>query len=159
MASVKTVGAGCGELGRTQSTGGGATWQSLTSKTVTPIGTDLAALAFAVKDSSRLLITSNDVCKNPCSGNHAGQPISATIAVSGVTGTFTYGGEPSCGGTTANARLFFESRGKFAYTNYWWSNRAYRIIHNNVACDVRTSYLRVSYTRYGGYAGVTRTGC
>jgi len=51
--------------------------------------------------------------------------MSARFTVVGVTGTFTYGGEPSCGGTTGNVRLYFESippGTKFAYTNYWWAD-------------------------------------
>ena len=102
----------------TQSTGGVATWQSLDAKTVKT--TELAAFAFAVKDDSHLLVTSNDVSKNSFLGNHLGQPISATIAVSGVTGTFTYN-EPTCGTTPATVRLFFESGGPFAYTHFWWA--------------------------------------
>jgi hypothetical protein len=104
----------------TQSNGGVATWQSLDSKNVADPHA-FAAFAFAVQDHSYLLVTSNNLSTNLFLGNHLGQPISATIAVSGVTGTFTYS-EPTCGSTPATVRLFFESSGKYAPTNYWWAD-------------------------------------
>jgi hypothetical protein len=59
--------------------------------------------------------------------------MTATATVADVTGTFTYGGEPSCGGTTGNVRLYSESilpGSKFAYTNYWWSDVAWAPLAN-----------------------------
>jgi len=41
--------------------------------------------------------------------NEAETTMTATALVAGVTGSFTYGGEPSCGGTPGNVRLYFES--------------------------------------------------
>jgi hypothetical protein len=82
----------------------------------------LAAFDFAAPDKTRLLFNSKD---SSFLGNLSGTTMTATFTVSGVTGTFTYGGEPSCGGTTGNVRLFFESippGTKFAFTNYWWAD-------------------------------------
>jgi hypothetical protein len=82
----------------------------------------IATFNFAVPDKARLLYNSKDPA---LLGPQLGSPMSATFTVQGVTGTFTYGGEPSCGGTTGNVRLAFESippGSKFAYTNYWWAD-------------------------------------
>ncbi len=59
-------------------------------------------------------------------GDLTGKTISATCYVSDVTETFTYFGEPSSGGTTANARLFFQADngGGFQFTQFWWSDVA-----------------------------------
>jgi hypothetical protein len=78
-----------------------------------------------VQTHSRLLVTANDPSKNPLLGNHAGQTIIATANVSGLTGVFTYTGEPSCGSTTSSVRLYFTSTGgPFAFTDFWWSDVA-----------------------------------
>jgi hypothetical protein len=82
----------------------------------------LAAFDFSVPDKTRLLYNSKDPA---LLGNILTSTMSARFTVVGVTGTFTYGGEPSCGGTTGNVRLYFESippGTKFAYTNYWWAD-------------------------------------
>ncbi len=53
--------------------------------------------------------------------------MTATFAAAGLAGTFTHHGGPSCSGTTGSVRLYFESTpsgGKFAHTNYWWSDMA-----------------------------------
>jgi hypothetical protein len=82
----------------------------------------LAAFNFAVPDKTRLLYNSKDPA---LLGNLLTSTMSATFTIADVTGNFTYGGEPSCGGTTGNVRLNFESippGTKFAYTNYWWAD-------------------------------------
>jgi len=82
----------------------------------------IATFDFAVPDKARLLYNSKDPA---LLGPQLGSTMTATFTVSDVTGTFTYGGEPSCGGTTGNVRLAFESippGSKFAYTNYWWAD-------------------------------------
>lgn len=85
---------------------------------------------FGVPDKTRLLFNSKDPA---LLGNLSGSTMRATFAVSGVTGTFTYGGEPSCGGTTGNVRLYFESTppgSKFAFTNFWWGDAAFSVLAN-----------------------------
>lgn len=82
----------------------------------------IATFNFSVPDNAHLLYNSKET---DLLGNKLGTPMSATFTVQDVTGTFTYGGEPSCGGTTGNVRLAFESippGAKFAYTNYWWAD-------------------------------------
>ena len=85
---------------------------------------------FAVPDKTRLLFNSKDPA---LLGDKSNSTMSATFTVAGVTGTFTYGGEPSCGGTTGNVRLYFESippGSKFAFTNYWWADAAFSVLAN-----------------------------
>lgn len=54
--------------------------------------------------------------------------MTASFAIQGVNGDFTYWGEGTASnpcGTPGTVRLAFESIApgtKFAYTNYWWSN-------------------------------------
>jgi hypothetical protein len=87
--------------------------------------TGVAAFNFSVPDKAHLLYNSKDPA---LLGGQLGSTMSASAAVAGVTGTFTYGGEPSCGGTTGNVRLYFESippGAKFAFTNYWWADAAF----------------------------------
>jgi hypothetical protein len=54
--------------------------------------------------------------------SHPKSPLSASYSVQGVSVTFAYAGEPSCGTTPAAVRVFFQTGGKFAYTNYWWAD-------------------------------------
>ncbi len=59
-----------------------------------------------------------------------GKTITATFTIVGAA-TFTYWGEGTpenpCG-TPASARLYFNTDGAFAYTNYWWSNPAAAVL-------------------------------
>ena len=90
----------------------------------------IATVNFADPDKTRLLFNKKDPA---LLGNLSGSTMSATFTVSGVTGTFTYGGEPSCGGTTGNVRLYFESTppgSKFAFTNFWWADAAFSVLAN-----------------------------
>jgi len=98
-----------------------ANWQ-LASGSVKAASDGSNTFNFSVPDKTRLLYNSKDAT---LLGDQLGSTMIATFTVSGVTGTFTYGGEPSCGGTTGNVRLAFESippGSKFAYTNYWWAD-------------------------------------
>src|SRR5579863_3911184 len=102
---------------------GSPTWQVHSAKTIQPGADNLAAFAFSTKTNTQTLVTANDPSKNPLLGNHDGESISAQINIAGVLGVFTYAGEPSCGNTISNVRLFFTSTGgPFAFTNFWWSD-------------------------------------
>jgi hypothetical protein len=75
---------------------------------------------FTAANKARLLYSNKP-------GDIDNKPMSATFTVSGVNpaAVFTYAGENtpsnSCG-SPASVRLFFETGGKFAYTNYWWAD-------------------------------------
>lgn len=86
-----------------------------------------------VKPDSAHLLYSSTVGASKYGTNDYNGTMTATYTVAGVTGAFTYGGEPSCGGTTGYVRLYFESilpGSKFAYTNYWWSDVAWQTLAN-----------------------------
>src|SRR4029077_831761 len=95
-------------------------------------GSGEASLDFTSADNTALLVTKQKAQYPTLLGDLTGDSaISSTFTVSGVTGLFTYYGEPSCstltpqlGGPTANVRFFFETSnsGGFDETHYWWSN-------------------------------------
>jgi hypothetical protein len=97
------------------------------SMATTGAGGGIAAFNFTNQPNTALLVTTQGASKGDLLGNLSGKTISATFSVSGVSGDFIYGGEPSCGGTTGYVRLFFQTDngGGFAYTHYWWSNPVY----------------------------------
>ena len=94
-------------------------WQ-LTSGSV-KASPGLATFNFTTANKARLLYS------NKQGGDILNKMLTASYTISGVAppAVFTYAGEntPSnpCG-TPATVRLFFETGGKFAYTNYWWAD-------------------------------------
>jgi hypothetical protein len=88
-------------------------------------GSGVASLNFTNQANTALLIA-NGGSNKAVLGNQAEHTITANVTISGVTGAFTYGGEPDGSGGQANVRLYFESTGgPFAYTNYWWTDSVY----------------------------------
>jgi len=87
-------------------------------------GDAVAVFNFTNQPNTALLVTDNKGQNPSLLGGLTGESVSASATVSGLTSSFNYYGEPSCGGTTANVRYFFETSnaGGFAETNYWWSN-------------------------------------
>ena len=94
-------------------------------------GTGEASLNFTSSPYTALLITGQKAKYPSLLGDLSGDStVSATLTVSGVTGLFTYMGEPSCGptpqegGPEANVRFYFQTSnaGGFDETHYWWSN-------------------------------------
>ncbi len=87
---------------------------------------DLASLNFTNQPNTALLVTDNKAKFPSLLGDLTGKSVSASFTVSGLTPSisFIYGGEPSCGGTTAYVRYYFETSnaGGFDETHYWWSN-------------------------------------
>jgi hypothetical protein len=99
----------------------------------------IATFNFVVLDKAHLLYNSKDPA---LLGDLSTTTMIAGFKIQDVTGDFTYGGEPSCGGTTANVRLAFESippGSKFAYTNYWWSNPTSAQLANNLNTSLSVS--------------------
>lgn len=94
-------------------------------------GNGEATLNFTTADNTALLVTRQKAQYPTLLGDLSQDTsISASFEISGVTGLFTYYGEPSCGptpqdgGIEANVRFFFETSnsGGFDETHYWWSN-------------------------------------
>ena len=84
----------------------------------------IASLNFTNQPNTSLLVTDQKAKFGGLLGDIRYKTVTATFTVSGVHGAFTYFGEPSCGGTTANARLYFDTSnaGGFDETHFWWSN-------------------------------------
>jgi hypothetical protein len=94
-------------------------------------GTGIASLNFTVQDNTALLVTTHGASKGSTLGDLTGKTITATFDITGVTGAFTYFGEPSCpGGPPANTRLFFQTdnSGGFAATHYWWFDPQFQVL-------------------------------
>ena len=107
-------------------------WQ-LANGNVQVSDTGPAAFNFSVPTKARLLYDGKDAS---LLGAGLTKTMTATFTVAADTGTFTYGGQPSCGGSTGNVRLYFESipkGAKFAYTNYWWADVASATLANGTA--------------------------
>jgi len=69
-----------------------------------------------------LLVTSHPSYNGSLLGDLTGKTVFAEIAVNVTSGTqFTFYGTTACG-TDTYVRFFFQTSGKFAETNYWWSN-------------------------------------
>jgi hypothetical protein len=106
-------------LAGTASASSTANWQLANGSVKASPG--LATFNFTATNKARLLYS------NKQGGNILGTTMSASYTISGLSGpaVFTYAGEntPSnpCG-TPATVRLFFQTSGKFAYTNYWWAD-------------------------------------
>ncbi len=69
--------------------------------------------------------------------------------------TFQYYGEPdACGGTNAFVRFYFETStsGKFAETNYWWSNPVAIDLASLVAGD-QTMTVPLTPDKWSDYYG------
>ncbi len=95
---------------------------SYTPKAAPGSDTSIANFDFPSVATAALLTTSKDTT---LLGDLSGKTsITATFTVTASSdAVFIYGGEPDGSGAGSTVRLFFESNnGKFAYTNYWWSN-------------------------------------
>ncbi len=94
---------------------------SYTPKAAPGTDTSIANFEFPSVATAALLTTSKDTT---LLGDVSGKTITATFTVTASSdAVFIYGGEPDGSGAGSTVRLFFESNnGKFAYTNYWWSN-------------------------------------
>ena len=92
----------------------------LSSKQATGDATSIARFEFLPTPDDALL-----AIKQPdgAHGTLNGKTITATFAIEGVA-TFTYYGDPDGCNTPPNTRLYFNTNGPFAYTNFWWSNPA-----------------------------------
>ena len=115
----------------------------------------LAGLAFTDQTSTALLVTTHGADKGSTLGDLTGRTITATFHVSDVTGAFTYFGEPSCGGTTANARLYFQTDngGGFQFTHFWWSDVAWTALSNG-AFSLTATIQPAGWSDWDGKAGV-----
>lgn len=86
-------------------------------------GSGIASFNFTNQDNTALLLNTQGA--SGFVGNDLEKTISASIAISNMTGAFSSYG--TCGSTPPTVRIFFEtsySVGGFSYTDYWWSHDA-----------------------------------
>jgi hypothetical protein len=117
----------------------------------------LASLDFTNQNNTALLVTTHGADKGSTLGDLRGSTINATFHVIGA-GAFTYFGEPSCGGTTANARLFFQTDngGGFQYTHYWWSDVAWTALSNDTF-SLTATVQPPGWSDWNGQSGVDQS--
>lgn len=91
--------------------------QSLQPVAATGSASDSASFNFQSNVYTAQLLTS----AKAFTGDRTGKTMTATVTVSGVTGSFVDQNGGGCTPDSQTVRLFFSSPG-FAYTNFWWSN-------------------------------------
>jgi hypothetical protein len=125
-------------------------------------GSGEASLDFTSADNTALLITGQKAKFPSLLGDLGGDTsISATFDVAGVTGLFTYYGEPSCNGPlpdlgpAPNVRFYFQTSnaGGFDETHYWWSNPVSQILVNGT-WTLTTDFNPSSWSDYYGHFGI-----
>lgn len=91
--------------------------QALTAKSASSTGADNASFNFQPNVYTAQLLTN----AKTSTGNLTNATMSATLTVSGVSGTFQEQNGGGCTPDSQTVRFFFSTPG-FAYTHYWWSN-------------------------------------
>ena len=92
---------------------------SITPTSATSTGTDNASFNFEQNVYTAQLVTTAKTLV----GDLTDQTVNATVAVSGVTGTFVDQNGGGCTPDNQTVRLFFTTKNPgFNYTDYWWSN-------------------------------------
>ncbi len=66
----------------------------------------------------------------PLTGNLTGETLTDTVAVGPTGGTFVTQNGGGCNNPPA-VRFYFDVSGKFAYTNFWWSNPVSYVLASN----------------------------
>lgn len=122
---------------------------SLSSKQATGDAASIAQFAFLSTPDDALLAT-----KQPdgAHGTLNGKTITATFAIEGVA-TFTYYGDPDGCNTPPNTRLYFNTNGPFAYTNFWWSNPESETLVATDAATVFTVSANVNAALWSDWNG------
>jgi hypothetical protein len=121
----------------------------LSSKQAMSAGTDVADFDFLSTPDDALL-----AIKQP-TGPHValnGKTITATFAIDGAA-TFQYFGQPDACGTPASTRLYFNTNGPFAFTNFWWSNPAAAVLTGQGTGVVIANVNPVSWSDWNGKFG------
>lgn len=117
----------------------------------------VATLNFTNQANTNLLVT--DQGSSSLLGNDLGKTVTAAFTISGVTGTFIYGGEGSadnpCLPPTASTRLFFETSnaGGFDETHFWWSNPSSAVLASNGTFTVTATVDGSQWSDFFGHFG------
>jgi hypothetical protein len=94
----------------------------------------------------------------PLTGDLTAKTITATFSITGVTGSFAYGGEPDGSGAPATARLYFDSASitkarNIVATNYWWSNPVSVTLNGNGTGTLTETVNPADWSDYFGALG------
>ena len=122
---------------------------SLSSKQATGDATSVAQFEFLSTPDDALL-----AMKQPdgAHGTLNGKTITATFEIVGVA-TFQYYGQPDACGAPANTRLYFNTNGPFAYTNFWWSNPASAVLTGPGTAVVTANVNPAMWSDWNGQFG------
>lgn len=87
-----------------------------------------ATFNFVPNVFTALLLTSD----KSLTGNLTGDTLTDTVTVGSTSGTFVTENGGGCGNPPA-VRFYFKVKGKFAYTNFWWSNPVSYVLASGTA--------------------------
>lgn len=116
----------------------------------------IASLNFTDQPNTALLTTTNQGQFPTLLGDLTGKSVSASFAISGVTGPFVYFGEPSCDNTISTVRYYFQTSnaGGFDETHYWWSNPVHANLNGNGTVSLpAASFTGDSWSDFYGHFG------
>jgi hypothetical protein len=114
----------------------------------------LATFHFTTSADTALLTTSQGAQKGNLIGDIRGKQVTANFTITG-SNDFQYYGQPDACGKPASVRLYFETSGKFAYTNFWWSNPAAQVLANGNNLTVTATVSGEQWSDWNGQFGTT----
>ena len=122
----------------------------LSSKQATGDATSVAQFEFLPTPDDALL-----AIKQPdgAHGTLNGKTITATFTIEGAA-TFQYYGQPDACGAPANTRLYFNTNGPFAYTNFWWSNPSSAVLTAPGTAVVTANVDPAMWSDWNGQFGI-----
>ena len=130
--------------------------QAFRSRVASASSTGGIAFDFLSTPDSALFATNHPSYRGTLLGDLTGKGLYAQAGVTVTPGTtFRYYNEPdACGGTKAYVRFYFETStsGKFAETNYWWSNPVSIDIASLVSGD-QTMAVALDPAKWSDYYG------
>ena len=118
----------------------------------------IASIDFTNQTNTALLVTTHGASKGTILGDLTGKTISATFDVSGVTGAFTYFGEPDGSGAPATTRFYFQTDngGGFQFTHFWWSNPENQPLVTNGSFTLTATVEPAEWSDWNGQNGATQ---
>ncbi len=129
--------------------------QTLSFAAAPTAASGIASLNFTNQPNTALLVTRNKAQFSSLLGDLTGKSVSASFTVSGVTGSFTYGGEPDVCGVAPYVRYYFETSnaGGFDETHYWWSNPVAATLANGSVTLASVPLTGANWSDFFGHFG------
>jgi hypothetical protein len=118
----------------------------------------IASFDFTDQNNTALLVTKHGAGKGSTLGDLTGRTITATFDISGLTGAFTYFGEPDGSGAPSTTRFYFQTdnAGGFAYTNFWWSNPESQALVANGQFTLTATVEPAEWSDWNGQNGASQ---